>query len=48
MPRAFIVALWQVEDPTMGTYIATTGVPLYAPAAGEKNGQVPFVSMTRA
>jgi len=34
MPRAFIVALWQVEDPTMGAYIATTGVAAYAPPAG--------------
>jgi hypothetical protein len=26
MPWEFIVALWHVEDPTMGAYIATTGV----------------------
>jgi hypothetical protein len=38
MPWAFIVALWHVEDPTMGAYIATTGVATYAPPAvnGEK------------
>jgi hypothetical protein len=33
MPWAFIVALWHVEDPTMGAYIATTGVATYAPPA---------------
>jgi len=33
MPWAFIVALWHVEDPTMGAYIATTGVTTYAPPA---------------
>ena len=31
MPRASIVALWHVEDPAMGAYIATTGVATYAP-----------------
>jgi hypothetical protein len=28
----FIVALWHVEGPTMGAYIAKTGVATYAPA----------------
>jgi hypothetical protein len=32
-PWAFIVALWHVEDPTMGAYIATAGVATYAPPA---------------
>jgi hypothetical protein len=32
IPWAFIVALWHVEDPTMGAYIATTRVATYAPA----------------
>ena len=33
MPWAFIVALWHVEEPTMGAYIAPTGVATYAPPA---------------
>jgi hypothetical protein len=33
MPWAFIVALWHVEDPTMGADIATTAVAAYAPPA---------------
>jgi hypothetical protein len=33
MPWAFIVALWHVEGPTRGAYIATTGVATYAPPA---------------
>jgi len=33
MPWPFIVVLWHVEDPTMGAYIATTGVATYAPPA---------------
>jgi len=33
MPWAFIVALWHVEDPTTGGYIATTGVATFAPPA---------------
>ena len=31
MPWPFIVVLWHVEDPTMGAYIATTGVATYDP-----------------
>jgi hypothetical protein len=38
MPWAFIVALWHVEDPTMGAYIATTGVATYAPPARTSAG----------
>jgi len=33
MPWAFLVALWHVEDPTMGAEIVTTGVTTYAPPA---------------
>ena len=36
MPWAFIVALWLVEDPTMGAYIATTSVATYAPRGMER------------
>ena len=38
MPWAFIVALWHVEDPTTGAYIATTGVATYAPPANNHRG----------
>jgi hypothetical protein len=40
MPCAFIVARWHVEDPTMGAYIATTGVATYAPPANASQGHI--------
>ncbi len=36
-PFRVVVALWHVEDPTMGVYIATTGVATYAPAANSSS-----------
>ena len=37
MPWAFVVALWHLEGPTTGAYIATTGVATYVPPAFLRN-----------